>query len=176
EIAEMIENVGGILSMTSNGGSIQVLSPDRKLGLSLLFECLMDPSFPKDAFTRQQQQMLSEIGDLETKPRERAQAVYRSQLYGKHPYGRSLLGKAKEVAKLTPEDCRAFHRQLFVPNNTMVTLVGDFDSKQVIAEITQLTAGWKKGSPPALQPPEVKLPEKFSETILTMPDAVQLQF
>ncbi|HEV3118997.1 MAG TPA: insulinase family protein, partial [Gemmataceae bacterium] len=37
QIAEMIENVGGSLSFGSSSGSVKVLSPDKSLGLELLF-------------------------------------------------------------------------------------------------------------------------------------------
>ena len=52
QIAEMIENVGGLLSLTATGGSVKVLTPDRKLGLGLLFECLARANFPKDPLER----------------------------------------------------------------------------------------------------------------------------
>ena len=49
EIAEAIENAGGSLELSSSGGAVRVLSPDRSLGLGLLLECLTQPSFPKEA-------------------------------------------------------------------------------------------------------------------------------
>ena len=176
QIAELIEDVGGSLGMGLGGASLKVLAPDRKLGLSLFFECLMDASFPKDAFMRQQAIQLNEIADSETQPDDRASRMYSSLVYGAHPFGRPTLGKAETVKKLTPEDCKAFHRQLAVPNNTVVAIVGDFDTKQVIEEITQLTAGWKKASVPAANPIAVKPPEKFVEKVVTMPDAERLYF
>jgi len=176
EIAELIENAGGSLSMGLSNSSVKVLSPDRKLGLSLLFECLTDPTFPKEAFQRSQQQLLSEIADLETQPDERASQLYNSLIYGKHPYGRPSLGNPKIIEKLTPEDCKALHRKLCVPNNAIMSVVGDFDSKQVIDEITQLTANWKKGEPGKPQPPAVGFPQKFAEQIISMPEAAQMHF
>src|SRR5205085_150845 len=45
QIAEQIEDVGGVLSLSGAGGSVQVLAQDRSLGLGLLFECLTQPAF-----------------------------------------------------------------------------------------------------------------------------------
>jgi zinc protease len=176
EIAELIENVGGALSMGFGGSSVKVLSADRKLGLSLLFECLTQPTFPQEAFNRHRQQLLSEIADMDTRPDDKASQLFSKLIYGKHPYGRHPLGLPEMIAKLTPEDCKAIHRRLCVPNNTVVAIVGDFDSKQVIEEVTQLTANWKKApvSKPMAPPPA--FPEKFAEKIITMPDAEQLAF
>src|SRR5262249_11409369 len=115
EIAELIENAGGTLSMSSSGGGIRVLSPQRSLALGLLFACLRQPAFPKEAFARQKEHLLADIDDRETRLDAKARMVFRESVYGKHPLGRPDLGQRKSVEKLTPDDCAAFHRQVFVP-------------------------------------------------------------
>lgn len=176
QIAQAIETVGGSLGFSSGTGSVKVLAPYRKLGLELLFECLTDSTFPKDAFNRQKEQMLSEIAEAETLPDARAAKEYRSLVYGKHPFSRPPSGTLKSVEALTPEDCKAFYKKVFVPNNTMVAIVGDFDSQQVVDEIKALTANWKKGDLPRPKVPAAAMPEKFTEKVLTMPEAAQLAF
>jgi zinc protease len=176
EVAEAIENVGGQLSLSSSGGSVRVLTPHQHLGLQLLFECLARPSFPKEPFAREKQRLMSEIEEAEQQPESKALLAYRSVIYGKHPLGRSTLGSRATVEPLTPEDCAAFHRKVFVPNNTVVALVGDFDSKQITEEIARLTADWKKAPVPKPGLPEVRMPKEFQEKVLTMPEAAQLHF
>jgi zinc protease len=176
EIAEMIENVGGSLSFNASGGTVKVLTPDWKLGLSVFFECLIEANFPKDPFNRERDSQLSQIGDSETKPEDRAEQAYRSLVYGKHPFGRPALGYRKTVEALTRKDCRAFHRKLFVPNNMIVVIVGDFDTKQVIDEVTRLTTDWKSAPVPKPTPPPVEKPEKFVEKIVSIPDSERLYF
>lgn len=176
EIAELIENVGGELSFSSNSGRVKTLSSDRSLGLGLLFECLRDASFPEDAFAREKEQTLSQIDDAEQQPDTKAQMTYRSLVYGKHPLGWPGLGKRETVEKLQAKDCKAFHRRVFVPGNLIVAVVGDFDSKQVIDEITRLTADWKAPAPELPTPPAVELPKSFTQKIVTMPSAAQLHF
>ena len=78
------------------------------------------------------------------------------------------------MSKLTPADCAAFHRKVFVPNNAIVALVGDFDSKTVIAELKRLTAGWKKTDLKHPELPPIEKPKAFTQKILTMPEASQL--
>ena len=69
---EQIEAVGGELSMSPSGGSLKVLSSDLPLGLELLFDCMTHPAFPKDAFERMREQMLSGIEETEMEPDTRA--------------------------------------------------------------------------------------------------------
>lgn len=176
EIAEMIESVGGSLGFSPTGGAVKVLTPNRSLGLRLLFQCLSDPAFPPEAFERQKQQQLSEIADAEQRPDAKAADTFRALAYGKHPFGKPLLGTRKTVEKLTAADCRAFYRQMFVPNNLIVAIVGDFETKQVVDELTKLSAKWKKGAEINPYVPGPGPPEKFVEKIVTMPAAAQLHF
>jgi zinc protease len=176
ELAEMIEDVGGVLAMTGSGGTVKVLSPDRKVGLSVLLECLTQSDFPRQSLERVRAQLLGDIEDQERQPEERANSLYRQLVYGKHPFGRSLLNEKGNIAKLTRTDCLTFYRKVFVPNNTLVAVVGDFDAKTVVEEIKELTKEWKKGELPKVEAPAVQKPEKFTQKILTMPQAQQLHF
>jgi zinc protease len=174
QIAELIENVGGHLALSATGGSVRVLTPDRSLGLKLLFECLSRSIFPGEALERERRRLLNEIDDTERQPDEKALHVYRSLVYGKHPYARPLMGTRADVEKLPREDIRKFHQRLFVPNNTVVAIVGDFNSDQVVQEVKELTAGWKKAKLEVPEVAKVDKPEKFTERILSMPEAAQL--
>jgi zinc protease len=176
EIAELIENVGGTLSVSSTGGSVKVLAPDRSLGLGLLFECLSQANFHKAAFARKQAQLLTMIADADRQPDMKAQEVYRGLAYGKHPYGRPSMGRIKTVRALSPADCEAFYKKVFVPNNTTVAIVGDFNAQEVIQEVLQLTADWKKVPLSRPETPPVEKPKEFIEQIVTMPAAAQLHF
>ncbi len=176
QIAEKIEDVGGNLSLGSAGGSVQALSPHRKLGLELLLDCLFAPSFPPDAFERQKARLLSEIDDNERQPDYRARTLYRELAYGKHPLGRPALGRRKTVEPLTAADCLHFHRRVFIPGNTVLAVVGDFDSDQVVEEIKLLTGDGPKTVLPRPPTWPVDKPEQFTQRIVTMPEAAQLQF
>jgi len=176
EIAELIENAGGALSLSSSGGSVKVLSSDRSLGLGLLFECLSQANFPQDAFARHQARHLSGLADAERQPEYKAERVYRSLAYGKHPLGRPSSGTPQTVAALTAADCQAFYKKVFVPSNMVVAIVGDFDSKQVIDEVTRLTADWSGAPVTRPETPAVEKPRQFEEKIVSMPSAAQLHF
>jgi zinc protease len=176
QIAAAIEDVGGALRMSQAGGSVQVLTPDRSLGLDLLFDCMLHPSFPADALERKRAQTLSELDDNERRADVRGRQALARLIYGpNHPLSRPSLGLRPIVEKLSAEDCRTFHARLFVPNNTMVAVVGDFVASDVIAEITRLTRDWKPwaGALQAALPPLTPLPQ-FTQKIISMPESAQL--
>lgn len=176
EIAELIEDAGGDLDLGATGGTVRVLSPDLSLGLGLLVECLTQPIFPKEAFEREKEDLLASLENEEQQPETRAELMFHELVYGKHPYGRSSFGRRESLQALTPADCADFHRRLFVPNNVTIAIVGDFDSKVVAAELKRLTAGWKSRPLPAAKLPEIPKIPKFTQRILSMPEAAQLHF
>jgi len=173
EIAALIEDTGGTMSLSSGGGSLKVLTPDTDLGLGLFFDCLQHPNFPADAFERQREQQIATIEDNETQPNERASMLFDATVYGKHPLGRPSLGKKDIVAKLTIADCQAFHSAVFVPNNTIVVMVGDFKSDEITKKITALTKDWKRTELVPLKPPEPPKPTGI-ESIVSDPSASQV--
>jgi zinc protease len=173
EIATLIEDAGGRLSLGSSGGSLRVLTPDTDLGLSLLFDCLINPTFPADALARKRDQLLSAIAEEETQPRNKARLLFSSLVYGDHPFGRSALGKREVVEKLTRDDLKAFHTATFVPNRAIVVVVGDFDASTMVGKVEKLTAAWKKGDEGK---PEVPAPPKPDRpTLKIVPDRTAAQ-
>jgi zinc protease len=175
QISSSIEGVGGMLSMGAAGGSVQVLAPDRALGLDLLFDCLAHPSFPTDALERKREQTISELIDAEQRADTKGREVLRELIYGpNNPLGRPALGRRPIVEKLTADDCRVFHKPRYVPNNTVVALVGDFVTADVVPEITRLTQAWKPSPPPKVELPPIPSLPQFTQRIISMPQSAQL--
>ena len=49
------------------------------------------------------------------------------EIYGEHPYGRSLIGSMDSIQNLNYEQAMQFYHTYYAPNNTVITLVGDID-------------------------------------------------
>ncbi len=173
QIAELIENTGGSLNMDSTGGTLKVLTPDTEVGLDLLFACLTKPTFPADALDRKKAQQLSVIADVETQPQNRARMLLGERVYGDHPFGRSPYGRKDVVSKFTAADCKKLHAGLFVPNNTTVVVVGDFDTAEMLKALEARTADWKPGKLPELTVAPPKKEGLPGEQIVTDPTAAQ---
>jgi len=169
QIAAAIEDVGGSLSLTANGGNVTVLTPDTDLGLDLFFDSLIEPNFPAEALERVREQILSNIEDAETQPRNRASTAFNALIYGDHPFGRSTYGKKEIIAKLAAADLRSFHAANFVPNRTTIVVVGDIDNAEIAKKIEKLTAGWKRGN--AVVPVPTAPPTNDKPTVKILSDA-----
>jgi len=174
EIAALIEDTGGEMSVGAGGANLKVLTPDTKLGLGLFFECLAKPNFPADALDRQREQQLSAIDDAETQPRQRANALFKAIVYGEHPLGRSGLGKKELVEKFTAADCKAFHAAVIAPNNAILVLVGDFDNAAILKTVEELTKDWKPTNAAKPQPAAPPKADKVNLRVVSDPNAAQV--
>lgn len=174
EIATLIEDTGGSLSLGASGGSFKVLTPDTDLALGLLFECLARPTFPKDQLEQKREQLLATIADAETQPENRAKSLFNKLVYGDHPYGRPAVGRKAVVEKLTAADLKRFHAAAYGPDATTLVVVGDFDPVGLVKKVEAATAGWKKLNAPAPTPPAPPTVLKVDEKVVSDPTASQV--
>jgi zinc protease len=72
-----------------------------------------------------------------------------------HPYGWPTIGWMADIQGFTPEDCAAFYRTYYAPNNATVVVVGDVREKDLLLAIKEAY-----GALPAQSvPPEDIVPE-----------------
>jgi zinc protease len=58
-----------------------------------------------------------------------------STAFTEHAYRAPTIGWLEDIQGLTPEDCSAFHRAFYAPNNAIVVVVGDFDSSNLLERL-----------------------------------------
>ena len=135
EIASQIENVGGSISSDSGnnsfGVSVNVMQPDLALGLGLLADVLIHPSFPEREVALEKQSQLAGIKAEDEQPTSVARNLVRERLFGSHPYALRNSGSAGSVASLAPDQLRAFHKELATARNGVLSVFGDVDPETV---------------------------------------------
>jgi len=88
--------------------------------------------------------------------------------YDNFAYKHSTIGSMEDLNAATVEDVASFFKTYYAPNNAVLTLVGDFDSKAVLAKIEQYF-----GSIPSQKtPPEPDMtePEQTAERRKSLED------
>src|SRR2546422_6843183 len=122
ELDSAIEFVGGSLEAgagrDSIGASLRVLKPDLGLGLDLLSEVILSPTFPPDEVTRKIGEIQASIKRSEEDPGAVAARALARLVFPGHPYGLPVEGTHESVARLTRDDVVKFHRERFRPDAT----------------------------------------------------------
>jgi zinc protease len=170
KIAVEIESVGG--SIDSYGGNnsfgvnAEVMTGDFTVGLDLLADVLLNPSFPADALKREREVQIAGIDGQKDNLLKSASNAMRRALFGDQSYGLDLLGTEETVAKISVADVKAFHKKLVAPNNCVLAIYGAVKAREVKAAVEKAFAGWKPNPPSAfnLQPSTFNSTKRVEET------------
>jgi zinc protease len=176
EISDAIEFVGG--SLVSAGGadyitvSLAVLKKDIVLGFDLLSDIILNPAFSGDEIQRRKTSIKNSIIQQKEDPGIVASKAFAEAVFGKHPYGRPVEGTEKSLDRITGEDIAAFHKEYYLPDNTIMTVVGDISKDELKSLLDRYFMNWqKRGSKEiSLQMP---VPEKKLQVIMIQKDLAQ---
>ena len=148
QIASEIECVGGHIDSyganNSFGVSAEVLSSDFALGMNLLADVLLNPTFPESALERERTVQLASIADRRDNLLRSAGLAMRRTLFGDTGYGLDGLGTEESVKSLTVDQLRTFHARYTAPNNCILAIYGDVKAEQVLAAAEKAFASWQR--------------------------------
>jgi zinc protease len=83
-----------------------------------------------------------------------------------HPYHHEIIGDKADLQTITRDDLYNHYRTYYVPNNAVLCLAGDFETKSMLRRVRELFEPIPKGkTPPRLSRPE---PERSGELNLTV--------
>ena len=85
---------------------------------------------------------------IENQPYGRLQEIIADHAFTAHPYKHPVIGSMKDLEAASIEDVRQFFQTYYVPNNATAVLVGDFDSKEALALVTQYLGRVPKSGKP----------------------------
>jgi zinc protease len=153
DLATSIESAGGLVGVGS-GNELSFISgaviKDRTdLMLSLAADMVQNPAFAQDEMDRRRGQILSSLDVSYDDPDYLASLVFDRLVFGFHPYGRPTEGTRESIRRLTREDLIAFHRAWFVPNNSLLAIVGDMTAAEAVAAAERAFGKWERRDVPA---------------------------
>jgi predicted Zn-dependent peptidase len=100
--------------------------------------------------------ILEEIAMYEDDPQEKVFDVLGEAVFGHHPLGRAIIGRAEVVAGTPVEEIRRFHAQRYAPGNVVIAAAGAIDHDRFVElAAPRIPAEWSGGdAPPPLPAPE----------------------
>lgn len=183
ELAETLDGMGANLGiradMETTTLGLRVLSEDTATALALLGEVLTRPTFPADETEKVRGELLTSVRVGRQDTRQMADRTFRSLLYPEaHPYRHLPDGEESVVASVARDDLQAFHHTHYRPEGTLLAVVGDVATDEVLSTLAQVFASWPRAgvwalpsvsSLPALVEPrrgETRMPGKVQSDIV----------
>ena len=131
--------------VTSNGGSNNANTSDDRtyyyevfpsnnveLGLWMESERLLHPVINQDGVDTQNEVVKEEKRlRVDNSPYGRFLEVIKVNMFKKHPYKGTIIGKMEHLDAATLEEFQAFNKKFYVPNNAVLVVAGDIDIAEV---------------------------------------------
>ncbi|EAZ90186.1 M16 family metallopeptidase [Crocosphaera chwakensis] len=150
DIAEAIESMGASLGGNTASDyfmmSIKTVSADFEAILNLLGEILRSPTFPEEQITLEKQLICQSIRSQQEQPFNVAFNQLRTEIYGEHPYGHSILGTEETVCQVSRADLQQCHYEHFRPDNLIISLSGNIGLDKAVQLIEKTFGTWKNTS------------------------------
>src|SRR3989338_7913528 len=131
-IANEIEKLGGELNAyTSNERTcFYVKVPKRHFGkaLDILSDIIQNPLFGKKAVEKERGIILKEINLVNDEPRFYQWILFNKALFKKFPARNPVYGNRDSVKKISRKDLLDYYKKYYVPNNIIVSVVGNVDT------------------------------------------------
>ena len=152
EIFDAIENLGASLyqSQLSDMASVSLVATADtwRDALPIYLDVLTEPAFSEDEFNRLKRDSLLSI---EAQGDNKFGTIYDQlllELYGDSGYGNPDLGTQESMENLTLEQIQGFYARHYVPENMVVTVVGNINAELMAARLGTALEALESTEPP----------------------------
>ena len=181
DLVTKVESIGGSLSIDTGFDStvlsLAVTKDHLDEALDLLGTVVSKPRLDQGELDKLKKREIDRTTDAaRTSGRWAASMVLYRDLFtlptDHHPYA-SYDGTPADYARIAIGDCRALHRRLFVPKNTLVIVAGDASPEAVSAGVKRSFGGYQGADPGAVSFIDPVPPEGMKITIVDRPKSSQ---
>jgi predicted Zn-dependent peptidase len=164
QIALELEALGGSLdAYTSREHTVyqaRVLDEHLEIAADVIGDFVFAPLLRKSDLALERKVVLEEIAMVDDTPDDLVYELHSEAMWGKHPYGYSILGTRDSVSSLKVADLQALHARAYHPGQMIVAASGNVDHDALLEILVR--TGWTdrtQGDPaPLVVPPPIALP------------------
>ncbi len=141
DIARQIRDAGGEISAFTTFDytqfNITVSRSYLNEALSILSDALSNSSFDPEELENERKVILNEIRQNEDEPDRYLSRLLWSTAYIRHPYHLPIIGYRELFLKLTRKDLLDYYHQKYIPDNIVLSIVGDIDSEETYLKVKE---------------------------------------
>jgi predicted Zn-dependent peptidase len=124
---------------------ISLPAENAEFGLRNQKEILFNLKIAEAELEAEKEVIFEEFRQLRDDPFRFGGALVYQNLFPGHPYGKPILGTEASLRALTREAVEGFYRRYFVPGNSVLAVVGDFDVAGMEAKVRAVFGDVPKG-------------------------------
>jgi predicted Zn-dependent peptidase len=149
QIADEVDFIGGALKAGADNDftivSSSVLSRYTDRLIEVFEDVLFNPTFPQSEFDLKKTNLIQELAMKRSNPDFLLEERFAKVVFGDHPYSQ-IAPTPESVKSITRQDLEAFHKTNYLPNESALVIIGDFDSAKIRPLISKdFSEQWKPG-------------------------------
>ncbi|MEW6406248.1 MAG: pitrilysin family protein, partial [Chloroflexota bacterium] len=146
------------------------------LALRLEADRMLNTLFDEKEVASERAVIISEREGNENEPLFKLGEVLQQTAFRVHPYHHEVIGDMADLHTITRDDLYHHYRTYYIPNNAVLAVAGDFETKSMLARIKELFEPIPAGkSPLRLARPEPKQEGEMRLTVDGMGETTYLQ-
>ncbi len=161
EIDQLFDGMGAELNAGTDKEGTTVYARMLDQHLPRAFDVMADmvwrPAF--NDVDPEREVVLEEIAMYEDDPQDTVFDVLGVSVFGDHPLGRPIIGRAPVIRDTPVEQIAAFHARRYVPSSVVVAAAGSVDHDEVVALAERTLAGLRAGETGPVPDAAPRLPQ-----------------
>ncbi|HLC65969.1 MAG TPA: pitrilysin family protein [Candidatus Nanoarchaeia archaeon] len=138
EIAAEVEGAGGVINAFTNHERtcffVKVPKQYFTLAVDILSDIIQNAKITENKLKKEKRVILKEINMALDEPRVRQFLEFYKTIFPGHPAGKPIFGTAESVNSLTHAQVMQFYKKHYVPNNMIISVVGDIPNPKRLIE------------------------------------------
>ena len=135
EISRQIDALGGEMNAFTTRETttfyVKVLDQDLPRALELMSDLFHRSRFDAKEVEKEKQVVLEEIRMVQDDPEDLVQELHTGQVLGRHPLGRSILGREETIRGLRRQDLMAYVDTHYAPEQIVIAVAGSFEQNKL---------------------------------------------
>ena len=150
ELAREIDNLGGILNaFTSKECTcfyVKLLDEHIDIGIDVLSDMILNSKFNEDDLDKERSVIIEELKMYEDSPEDLAYDLLTENIYKNDPLGMNILGDRQSLKNLKRESILDYYNEYYVPNNSIISICGNFKFEEIVKQIEEKFKTWQPKS------------------------------
>ena len=148
QIASEIDNLGGqINAFTSKECTcyyVKLLNSHIDIGIDVLSDMILNSKFDKEDLDKERSVIIEELKMYEDSPEDLAYDLLTENIYKDDALGMNIIGTEESLKRLNREKLLEYFNKYYVPNNSVISISGNFNFNEIINKIEEKFKNWKK--------------------------------
>jgi predicted Zn-dependent peptidase len=137
EIDQIFDGMGAEINAGTGKETTSVYSRFLDQHLDRAFDVMSDmvlrPAYPD--IDSERQVVIEEIAMYEDEPSDKVHDVLAQAVFGDHPLGRPVIGRAEVIANVPVPDIAAYHDERYAPTNLVVAAAGNIEHERLVGMV-----------------------------------------